>query len=385
MTKLLISLARGRERDDLRGFYSRLSGLTGIVCNVILCIIKFVVGALSGSVSVTADAVNNLSDCTTNVVTIMGARLSGKPDDKEHPFGHGRAEYISAMIVAISIFVVGFELAKSSVEKIIHPQDIRFSIWYVVVLGATVLVKIWMAYFNAKLYTLTKNLNLKGVMQDSINDCIITLATVMSVILAHKLNIPCIDGVIGVCVSVFVFWTGAELLKSVISPLLGETPDKDVTDKIERIVTDSDIVLGMHDLMLHNYGANKIIASADAEVDANADVFTIHDAIDSAERRVFDELGIVMCIHMDPVDTADITTRELNKFAKTTISAYNPSFSFHDCRFAEKDGVKHITFDLLIPFSDDDNRQRIEGDIKALFAQQYPDYPLDINVEHTYV
>ncbi|MBR0413399.1 MAG: cation transporter [Eubacterium sp.] len=384
MTKLLIAAVNRKNEAERRDAFSSLSGITGIICNLILCVVKFTVGALAGSVSVTADAVNNLSDCATNVVTLTGTRLSKKPDDKEHPFGHGRAEYISAMIVAISIFVVGFELAKSSVEKIIHPQDIRFNIWYIVVLGATVFVKLWMAYFNAKLYKLTDNLNLKGVRQDSLNDCVATVATMISVILANMLNAMWIDGVIGIGVSLFVFWYGAGLLRSVISTLLGEPPAKDVTNRIEMIITDNDIVLGMHDLMIHNYGANKVIASADAEVDANADVFTIHEVIDTAERRIFDELGIEMCIHMDPVDTADIATRKLKKFVKQTVKAYNPEFSFHDCRFAEKDGNKYITFDLTIPFGDSENKEQIEADITSSFSDRYPDYKLGINIEHSY-
>ena len=354
MTKLLINLARRRGGEDSRSALCSISGWAGIICNLLLFAVKFTIGTLADSVSVTADAINNLSDCATNVVTITGARLSSKPDDKEHPFGHGRVEYVTALIVAVSIFVVGFELAKSSVEKIIHPQQIRFSIWYVAVLAATVLVKLWMAYLNAKLYRLTDNLSLKGVMQDSLNDCIATVATIASVTLAHALDIPWIDGAIGIAVSIFIFWSGAGILKAVVSPLLGEPPSKEITDRIEQIITESDIVLGMHDLIIHNYGANKVIASADAEVDAGEDVFTIHEVIDSAERKILDELGIIICIHMDPVDTADTDTKKLKKFAAKTVRGYNPSFSLHDCRFAEKDGEKQISFDLTVPFSDEE-------------------------------
>ncbi len=380
MTKLLLKLIK----TDNRNSCARLSGITGIICNLILCAVKFFVGTVTGSVSVTADAVNNLSDSASNIVTLTGAKLSDKPDDREHPFGHGRIEYVSALIVAVSIFVVGFELAKTSVEKIITPQEMKFSIASVIILAATIAVKLWMAYFNHRLYKISDNLNLKAVRQDSVNDCIATTATVLSLVLSHIFEIKRIDGIIGLCVSLFILYSGADLLRQVISPLLGETPSKEITDRIEEIITESDIVLGVHDLVIHSYGANKMLASADAEVDARANIFTIHDAIDAAEKKVRDELNITICIHMDPIDKTDSETERYKLITQGIIRDYNADYSFHDFRLTD-DGGKAISFELQVPFEDNENTDKIKEEISERLTRLCPEVSLDIDVEHSYV
>ena len=386
MTKLLISIVKRRKSDgDVRDGYSNLSGYTCVVCNILLCAVKFLVGSLTGSVSVTADAVNNLSDSATNIVTIMGTRLSKKPVDKEHPFGHGRIEYISALIVAISIFVMCFELAKSSVEKIINPQEMKFAPWYIAALGVTVLVKLWMAFFNGRLFKLTDNVNLKAVRQDSLNDCVATLCTIISVLLSHAFGIKQIDGIIGVGVSVFIFISGVEILKSAVSPLLGEPPSKDTVEKVESIIMQSDIVLGVHDLIIHNYGVGNIIASAHAEVSADTDVMTIHDAIDEAEHRIFDELGITMVIHMDPVVVGDAETKRYMKMTRELVSKLSGDYTFHDFRVVERDGEKHLNFDLTVPFEDGSSKEEITEKLTELYRENCPEITLDINVEHPFV
>ena len=214
MSSILINYIKKRKNgSELRSSYANLSGITGIICNLLLCAVKFAVGALTGSVSVTADAVNNLSDSASNIVTLTGTRLSDKPDDKEHPFGHGRIEYVSALIVAVSIFVVSIELAKSSITKIIYPAGTKFSPVYVIILIGTVLVKLWMAYFNNRLYKLTDNVNLKAVRQDSINDCVATASTVASLVLSYAFHIKRLDGIIGIGVSLFIFCSGIDIIK----------------------------------------------------------------------------------------------------------------------------------------------------------------------------
>ena len=384
MTKLVINFVNKKHAANKRTAYSNVSGTVCIICNLILAAVKLTVGSLAASVSITADAVNNLFDSVNNIVTLTGTRLSNKPDDKEHPFGHGRVEYVAGIVVAVSIFLVGFEFAKDSLLKIINPQTVRFSAWFVAVLAVTVLVKLWMAYFNYRLYKLTGNLILKGVMQDSLNDCIATTATIVSALISHFFGVKWIDGAIGICVSLFILYSGVEILKSVISPLLGEPPSKEITDRIAEIITESDTVLGIHDLIIHNYGANRIIASADAEVDAGEDIFAIHEIIDTAERKILDELGVIICIHMDPVDTGDAESKRLRRFATRAVKNYNPEYSVHDIRIAEKDDSKYISFDLAVPFCDEQNKQQIKTDITALFAKEYPDYPLDVSIEHLY-
>ncbi len=384
MTSLLIKYIKSKKPEgERRAALSALSGVAGILCNLLLAAVKFAIGSLAGAVSVMADAVNNLSDCAMNIVTLTGAKLSQKPDDKEHPFGHGRVEYISALIVAVSIFVVSFELAKSSVSKILRPSEISFSGRYLAVLGATVLVKLWMAFFNARLYKLTGNITLKGVKQDSFNDCIATLATMLSMLLVHFWHFSAADGVIGVLVSVFIFFSGIGILKGVISPLLGEPPSREITNRIEEIICKSDIVLGVHDLIIHNYGASKIIASADAEVDAASDIFTIHSAIDNAEREILDELGIIICIHIDPVDVFDSETEKYRRAVLDVINEYNSAFSFHDLSLAQRDGKKLLSFDVIIPFGED--ARRVETDLTAMLRIKHPEITPQINVEHSYV
>lgn len=385
MTSLLIKLVQNKRSKNERSKYATLSSIVGIVCNILLCAVKFTLGAVIGSVSITADAVNNLSDSASNIITFTGTKLSDKPHDKEHPFGHGRLEYVSALIVAVSIFVVSFELAKSSVSKIMHPEQIKFSLVYIAILTATVLVKLWMAYFNHRLYKLTDNINLKAVKQDSLNDCIATAATIISLIISHTLHFDKIDGIIGVFVSAFIFWSGVDILKDVISPLLGEAPSKELADKIENIITQSDLVLGVHDLVIHNYGANKMLASADAEVDAKADIFTIHEIIDRAEKKILDELNVEMCIHMDPIDKTDLQTERYRMLAEGIIKDYNDSFSFHDFKLTQDGDRKHMYFDLLVGFEEKAENDRIQSDLKERFATLCPEVTLEFTVEHSYI
>ena len=383
MTEFLIKLIKNKkEKSEQRSAYAELSAFTGIICNVILCAVKFVIGAVTGSLSVTADAVNNLSDSASNIVTLTGTRLSDKPDDEEHPFGHGRIEYISALIVAISIFVVSLELAKSSVEKIIHPENIKFSVAYIAVLMVTVLVKLWMAFFNHKLYKITDNINLKAVKQDSLNDCIVTFASVFSLVLSHIFGFKTADGIIGLGVCAFIFYSGVGILKQVVSPLLGEAQPQELTEKIERIILENGIVIGVHDIVIHSYGANKMLASADAVVDASAYIFTIHDVIDAAEKKIFSELNIEMCIHMDPVDKNDMLTRKYKLIVQGIITEYNSDFSFHDFRITENNGIKAVNFDLTVPFEYTSESEKIKKDINVRFTRLCPEIQLEFNVEH---
>ncbi len=383
MTGLLIKLIQKKHSDTAqRSVYATLSSKVCIFCNLLLAAIKFAVGIAVGSVSVTADGVNNLSDSLSNVVTLTGTRLSDKPDDKEHPFGHGRAEYITALILAVSIFAVGIELAKSSVEKIISPAPMKYGTVYIVLLLLTVLVKLWMAFFNGKLYKLTDNLNLKAVRQDSLNDCLATAAAIVSLLLSHFLHWQRADGITGICVSAFVFYSGAGILKQVLSPLLGEAPDSALTQRIEEIITRSDIVYGVHDLVIHSYGANKRLASADAEVDARADIFAIHGAIDEAERTIREELGVEICIHMDPVDKADTETEAYRLLAEGIIKDYNSAFSLHDFMLTEENGKKNVRFDLAIPYSEDTDEKAVQKALTEQFVRFCPHITVDFRIEH---
>lgn len=384
MTKLLISLAKRKTKNNLRNTLGVMSGVVGIFCNLLLFTIKLVLGILTGSVSITADALNNLSDAASNIVTIVGTRLSVKPVDKEHPFGHGRLEYISALIVAFLIFLMGFELAKSSIDKILHPTQLKFSIVYIAIIVIAILVKVWMAYFNRKLYNITQNINLKAVSQDSLNDCISTGATIVAIVLCHFFNIPWFDGVIGLCVSAFILLSGVGIIKDILNPLLGQPPSQELVENIKSIILSEELILGVHDLIIHDYGPGRIIASAHAEVPSNVDVMKIHDVIDNVEQKIHKELNIIICIHMDPIVVNDAEVEKYKAMCDRIIKSYNPEYSFHDFRMVKGDTHTNLIFDVVTTFDKGYDKAKITKDITDLFKQEDETINLVMTIEHSY-
>lgn len=383
LTRFLINLGEKKKFD--REAFAVMSGGVGIICNILLAVFKFAVGKLSGSISITADALNNLSDVASNGVTIVGARLSKKPVDKEHPFGHGRMEYISALAVSALILIMGFELAKSSVQKIFNPEELNFSFVYIIILGASILVKLWMAYFNNRLYKHTDNINLKAVRQDSLNDCISTGATILALCITHIFKIAWIDGAIGLCVAVIILLGGIDIAKEIISPLLGQPPKKELVDNIERIMLEPEYILGVHDLIVHDYGPGRIIASAHAEVPSNIDVMKLHDIIDNVESIINKELGIIMCIHMDPIVVDDKEVDRYKALAKEIIEDYDSDFTFHDFRVVKGETHTNLIFDLIIPFCDDSEKAKISADLTKRFKEKDPSLELVMVIEHSFI
>lgn len=365
--------------------YGTLSGGVGIFCNLILCIFKFIVGVLSNSVSITADAVNNLSDASSNVVTIFGAKMAGKPVDEDHPFGHGRMEYISALIVSFFIFLMGFELGKSSIEKIIHPADVKFSAVTLIVLIISIAVKLWMAFFNNKLFRITNNVNMKAVKQDSLNDCIATAATIAALLISSFTPFKRADGIIGVIVAVIVILAGIGIVKDIISNLLGKAPDPELVKQIENIMLAENDIAGVHDLIVHDYGPGRIIASAHAEVPCNVDVLKLHDMIDNVEKRISKKLNIMICIHMDPVVVDDEKINEYKTLTAEMIKNYDENFSFHDFRVVEGKTHTNFIFDLVIPHQYKKENNIILNEIRSTFRKTHPDINLVITIEHSFV
>ncbi len=383
MTRLFINLAEKKKFD--REAFAVLSGGVGIFCNIMLALFKFVVGKMSGSISITADALNNLSDVASNGVTIVGAKLSKKPVDKEHPFGHGRMEYISALAVSAMILIMGFELAKSSIQKIFNPEELNFSVVYIIILAASILVKLWMAYFNNKLYVHTGNINLKAVRQDSLNDCISTGATIIAITVSHFFKIAWIDGAIGLCVAVIILLGGIDIAREIISPLLGQPPKKELVDNIERIMLEPEFILGVHDLIVHDYGPGRIIASAHAEVPSNIDVMKLHDVIDNVETKINKELGIIICIHMDPIVVDDKEVEHYKELAKEVITDYDSEFTFHDFRVVKGETHTNLIFDLIIPFCDDSKKAQISADLIKLFKEKDSTLEIVMVIEHSFI
>lgn len=384
MIKLFIRLSDKKERNR-REFLSNCSGIFGIICNIILCIVKFIVGQITNSISITADAVNNLSDAGSNIVTIVGTKISVKPVDEEHPFGHGRVEYISAMIVSFFVFIMGFELGKNSIEKIIEPQEVQFSILSVILLCLTIAVKLYMSYINARLYKITDNINLKAVKQDSFNDCIATTATIAAMIISSTTKLSIADGIIGLCVSVFIFISGIKLLKDITSKILGEAPSRELVEEIEKIISEEKDILGTHDLIIHDYGTDRRIASVHAEVSSSMDIVEIHNVIDRVEKRILKELRVVMCIHMDPIITDDEEINEYKQLLKKVINEYNDKFTFHEFELIKRLDKINIMFELVVPYKQDESNTDIIIGLNKKIKEYNSDINLIITIEHSYV
>lgn len=361
------------------------SGTFGIVCNILLCCVKFLIGTLTASVSITADAVNNLSDAGSGIITIAGTKLANKPVDEEHPFGHGRIEYISALAVSFLIFLMSIELAKNSIQKIISPQSVNFSVWYIVVLGIAVLIKLFMAYINNILYKKTMNLNLKAVKQDSINDCIATSATIAALIISSFTPFKNADGIIGLAVAVIIFLAGVDIVKDILGKLLGQPPSPELVKSIEDIMLSEDQIIGVHDLIVHDYGPGRIIASVHAEVPSTADIVEIHDIIDNVEKKISKELKIVICIHMDPIVVNDEEVDKYKAITKDLLLSINPQYSFHDFKMVKGPTHTNLIFDLVVPYDKKRSGSDILKEVRAKFKEFDETINLVITVEHSYV
>lgn len=382
MSKLLIKLALKKSKNE-RESLGILSGIFGIICNTMLCIFKFVIGSISGAVSITADAVNNLSDAGSGIITILGSKLANKPTDEEHPFGHGRFEYISALIVSFLIFLMSLELAKNSIEKIINPSEISFNIWYVIVLAAAIGIKLYMAFFNNVLYKKTDNLNLKAIRQDSLNDCIATAATMAALLISAFTPLKRADGIIGLVVAVIIFASGVGIVRDITGKILGNAPSKELVSGIEHIMLQEELILGVHDLIVHDYGPGRIIASAHAEVPSNADIIEIHDVIDSVEKRISKELHIVICIHMDPIVINDEAVDHYKNMTVEILKSIDENYSFHDFRLV-KGKTNTLLYDLVVPYNHKPSVE-ILNELKAEYKKNDKSVNLIVTIEHSYV
>lgn len=333
----------------VRESYGTLSSVTGIVCNVLLFVIKFAAGTFSGSVSIVSDAFNNLSDSASCIVTLIGYKLSAKPADKDHPFGHGRMEYLTSLIIAVFIFLVGFELLKSSADRIIHPEEVIFSIAALISLVASIALKLWMAAFNTKLGNKINSPVMIASARDSRNDVIATGAALVGLLASLFTTLPA-DGVMGIVVSVFILKAGFEIVKDTVDDLLGKPADKELVEQIQQLVTDDERILGVHDLVVHDYGPGRMFASCHAEVSSSEDFTEIHEIIDNTERRIMEEKGIMMTIHMDPIDTDNKEVAALREKIEGFIKGLDNGLKLHDFRmvFGERD--TNVIFDVVMPY-----------------------------------
>ena len=380
------SVAGCGDEHKKRERYGVIAGGVGIICNIILCLFKFAIGYLTGSVAITADAVNNLSDAGSNVVSIAGSKLSNKPVDKEHPFGHGRMEYLSALVVAFLIFLMGFELAKDSLDKIINPAETKFSVIYVAILAVAAGVKLWLGHFNNEIYKITGNINMKAVRKDCINDALSTAATIAALVAGEFTGIKVIDGAMGMGVSVIILLAGVGIVKDILGPLLGQAPSKELVDEIEKIMLSQEPIVGIHDLIVHDYGPGRRIASVHAEVPSDVNLIEIHDLIDNVEVHILEEMGIIMCIHLDPLVLGDETVNRYKEMTSDILKSYNPEYTFHDFRVVQGPTHTNLLFDIVIPAEKRHIPSRVVlEDVQELFRKQDSTINIVARVEHPFV
>jgi len=386
MTELLIRAAcKGADRTDpaQRSVLGKLAGLVGIICNLILFAGKLIVGITSGSVSITADAVNNLSDASSSVVALLGFRLSEKPADAEHPFGHARIEYLSGMGVAVLILFNGFELAKSSLEKILHPTPVEFSWVLVGVLAGSILAKLWMAVFNTKVGRTIDSATLQATAADSRNDVISTGAVLIASLLGAFLHWQ-LDGIMGLAVALFILYSGLGILKDTAAPLLGEAPTEELTATIARRLNNYDKVLGVHDLIVHDYGPGRRFASVHVEMDSTLDPLLAHDIIDNIERDFVTREKIELVIHYDPVVVGDPVVDATHAYVKEKLTAVSDRLRMHDFRMVS--GVTHtnLIFDVVCPFDLEYDPETLKKKITEAVTADHPEYFLVMEIDMTY-
>ena len=370
------------QRTDVRERYGTLAAAVGILSNIFLCIIKGLIGLFSGSIAVTADAVNNLSDAGSSVITLLAFKIAGKPADEEHPYGHARMEYISGMAVSFIIILLGLELMGSSFEKILHPEEVGVSALTYLVLIVSIAVKLWQGMFNRNLGKRISSEALQATAADSLNDVFSTGAVLLSTLVYQFTAIP-IDGWVGMLVAIFITVSGVKLIMETGSPLLGQAPDPQMVQELEEKITAYDGVIGIHDLQVHNYGPGRVFATVHAEVPANRDILVSHDIIDNIEREVGHEMNLNLVIHMDPVVTDDERLNQLHAQVQLIVAGIDSNLSMHDFRAVFGPTHTNLVFDVVVPpgfsLSDSELSRRIEQQVQTLGS-----YFCVITVDHNY-
>lgn len=338
------------ESTEVRTRYGMLASVVGIFCNVLLFSVKLAIGLILSSLAVTADAFNNLSDAVSSIISFVGVKMAGKPADAEHPFGHGRIEYIAALIVSFLVIEVGFTFFKSSISKIMHPEEITFDPVPFIILILSILVKLWMAFFNNKLGKRIDSKVMLATAADSLGDVITTSATVISIVICHFTSIN-VDAIAGLIVSGIVIWSGVSIAKDTLEPLIGQRVPSELYQKITDMVESYEGIVGAHDLIVHNYGPNRSMATIHAEVPNDVSIEASHEIIDRIERDAKKELNILLVIHMDPVEMRDEEVLELRDKTSHIVHALDPELHFHDFRVLKENEQKNLIFDLVVPDS----------------------------------
>ena len=351
-------------RDD----YGKLAGIVGIISNTILCTMKILIGLISGSISIVADGINNLADGASSIITLLGFKLASLPEDEEHPYGHARIEYIAGMAVSVMILIVGFELGKSSLEKIITPEPLEFRWTVVIVLLIAIAIKVWQAIFNISTGKKINSLALIATGTDSRNDVISTVVVLLGILIGHFFNVM-VDGYFGLAVAVFILWSGVSLIKETISPLLGEAPDEELVSQIEAMAMAYDGAIGIHDLIVHNYGPGKVFASMHIEVDSSVDVMESHDLIDTIEKNLSESLNILLTVHMDPVDINNPYREPLTHILNDVLREIPGALGFHDLRIVPGTTHTNVIFDVVLSHECELSQKEISDILKQKVSE----------------
>lgn len=384
LVKCLIKNYKEYEDVNVRKSYGLLSGCMGILCNLLLFTGKLWVGLLTKSLAVTADGFNNLADASSSLVGMVGSKGASRPADKEHPFGHGRLEYVAALIVAILVIQFGLSFLKNSFLELFRPSDIRVRLYALLFLGFSILVKGWLYYFNKKVGAYINSQLMQAVALDSIADICATTVTLASIAAKYLWDVN-IDGFAGILVSLLIIWSGVMALRDILHPLLGEKADELLAENIKKIVAEEALVKGNHDLVVHNYGPGRNMASLHVEISKEIDAETSHEAIDAIEKRVEKELGVELVIHMDPIETRDSLVLEKKERLEKVLNILDKKVSFHDFRVVAGKSKNRLIFDLVVPYDySAENKEKIKKNVADLMEEFYQGDTCQIHVETEY-
>ena len=373
LLRLFIKNCEDTQNPAVRSSIGKLAGLTGIVCNCLLTVLKLVIGLLVGSMAIIADGVNNLSDAASSLTTLLGFRMAQRPADKQHPYGHARYEYLSGLAVAALILLIGAELVKSSIAKIINPEPIDISAATIALLAASVAMKLWMSGFYKTLGKKINSTALYATSVDSRNDVISTCAVLLGCLVNYLLGLN-IDGYVGLAVAIFILYSSVGIAKDTISPLLGQQADDELVDKITELVLSHEKVLGVHDLLVHDYGPGRCYASAHVELSSDEDPMACHDIIDDIECDVLEKMNVHFVIHYDPVVQNDAEQNEMRRTVGEIIRELNPAFSIHDFRIVRGSAQSKLVFDLGVPYSMIEKKKEIKERIDAALNERGKKY-----------
>ena len=357
--------------------------MVGIICNVLLFAGKFFLGAVTASVAITADAFNNLGDASSGIVSFLGFKMASRPADKEHPYGHARYEYLAGLTVCVLILVIGVELLKESFDKILHPVQVTFSWGTIAVLVLAIGVKLWLAIFNRTIGKRINSQTLLATAADSRNDVIATGTVIVATILSHVTKLR-LDGYMGLCVAIFILYSGVNLVKETLDPILGKAADEELVKEIEKRIMSYSGVLGTHDLMIHDYGPGRQFGSVHVEVAAEEDVLKSHDMVDNIERDFLRELKIHLIVHMDPIITKDESVRNLRHWLAKEVKKVQAELTIHDLRVVPGETHTNVIFDCVVPRGLAQSDEEIKEAIDRVVKETYPNYYCVITVDHSY-